>query len=75
MQGIIFTNDIINMHDVLWCDRYNKVCGLITSVVSKLKLLKPEDSFRITITEQLLDKLYHKLLIHQFITMYNVQCA
>lgn len=44
--------------------RYNKVCGLITSLVSKLKLLPSNDSFRMQITEQLLDKLYNLGLIN-----------
>lgn len=44
--------------------RYNKVCGLITSLVSKLKLLPSNDSFRMQTTEQLLDKLYNLGLIN-----------
>lgn len=44
--------------------RYNKICGLITSLVSKLKLIKSDDSFRMQITEQLLDKLYGLGLIN-----------
>jgi len=38
--------------------RYNKICGIVTKLVSKLKELKQDDLFRVKITEQLLDKLY-----------------
>ena len=39
-------------------NRYNKICGMITKLVSLLKVLKHDDKFRITITQQLLDKQY-----------------
>lgn len=38
--------------------KYNKICGLITSLANKLSLLKPEDPFRASISEQLLRKLF-----------------
>ena len=38
--------------------RYNRIVGRITSLVSKIQLLPPKDTFRIKLTEQLLDKLY-----------------
>ena len=44
--------------------RYNKICGMITSLVCKLKLLPSEDPFRQQISEQLLEKLYHLGLIN-----------
>lgn len=44
--------------------RYNKICGLVTSLVSKLKILPSDDNFRMQITEQLLEKLYNLGLIN-----------
>lgn len=38
--------------------RYNKLCGLITKLVSGLRGLPADDAFRIKMTELLLDKLY-----------------
>ena len=38
--------------------RYNTLCGKVTQIVAKLKLLKGEDPVRIQATEQLLRKLY-----------------
>mmetsp|Transcript_4039 Transcript_4039/g.6069 ORF Transcript_4039/g.6069 Transcript_4039/m.6069 type:complete len:182 (-) Transcript_4039:269-814(-) len=38
---------------------YNRICGLITKLSNKLKTLKPDDPFRIAMTEQLLEKLYN----------------
>ena len=32
--------------------RYNKLCGHITSLVARLKALKPEDEFRIKMTDE-----------------------
>lgn len=37
--------------------RYNSLCGSATKIVNFLKKLDPEDSFRIEMTEQLVDKL------------------
>lgn len=45
-------------------NRYNKICGLITKLVSLLKVLKHDDKFRVQITHQLLDKLYDIGLIN-----------
>eukprot|EP01017_Pseudomicrothorax_dubius_P040823 TRINITY_DN6457_c0_g1_i3.p1 TRINITY_DN6457_c0_g1~~TRINITY_DN6457_c0_g1_i3.p1 ORF type:complete len:199 (-),score=57.66 TRINITY_DN6457_c0_g1_i3:35-631(-) len=39
--------------------RYNKLCGVVTKMVNKLKQLKQDDLFRIKMTEQLLEKLYN----------------
>ncbi|GAB67972.1 U3 small nucleolar ribonucleoprotein protein IMP3 [Plasmodium cynomolgi strain B] len=38
--------------------KYNKICGYITKLVSKLRLLPDDDEFRIKMTSELLDKLY-----------------
>jgi U3 small nucleolar ribonucleoprotein protein IMP3 len=38
---------------------YNKICGMISSLSAKLKTLKPDDAFRIAMTDQLLDKLHN----------------
>ena len=43
---------------------YNRVCGMITKLAAKLKTLPPEDSFRIAMTEQLLQKLHDMGLIN-----------
>lgn len=43
---------------------YNRICGLITSLISKIKLLPFDDPFRIKATEQLLEKLYNMGLIN-----------
>lgn len=45
-------------------EKYNKVCGLITQLISKLKQLATDNPFRLKITEQLLDKLYAMGLIN-----------
>mmetsp|Transcript_24802 Transcript_24802/g.43679 ORF Transcript_24802/g.43679 Transcript_24802/m.43679 type:complete len:183 (+) Transcript_24802:489-1037(+) len=42
---------------------YNKLCGYITRLVALLKRLKPNDPFRIEMTEHLLEKLYSHALI------------
>jgi len=36
---------------------YVKICGMVTQLSAKLKLLKADDAFRIAMTDQLLDKL------------------
>lgn len=36
--------------------RYNKLTGYITSLVAKLKLLPPDNGYRISATQRLLDK-------------------
>jgi len=38
-------------------ERYNKICGLVTSLFCKIKMLDEKDPFRIKVTEQLLEKL------------------
>ena len=43
---------------------YNKVAGLVTALINKLKQLPPDDPFRIKATEQLLDKLHGMGLIN-----------
>jgi len=37
---------------------YEKICGQVTKLSAKLKTLPADDSFRITMTDQLLKKLY-----------------
>ncbi|KOB61462.1 hypothetical protein PFHG_03213, partial [Plasmodium falciparum HB3] len=44
--------------------KYNKICGYITKLVSKLRLLPENDEFRIKMTDELLDKLYDMGLIN-----------
>ena len=43
--------------------RYNKIAGLVTSLVVKLKALPPDNAFRIRSTEALLTKLYNMGLV------------
>ena len=43
--------------------KYNKVVGQITKLVAKLKILKSSDSFRISQTEAIVNKLYEMGLI------------
>eukprot|EP00804_Cyclotella_cryptica_P012015 CCRYP_004473-RA/>CCRYP_004473-RA protein AED:0.28 eAED:0.28 QI:162/1/1/1/1/1/2/1477/181 len=38
---------------------YTHICGMVTKLSNKLKTLKPDDPFRIAMTDQLLDKLYN----------------
>ncbi|GAB4815344.1 hypothetical protein N2152v2_002390 [Parachlorella kessleri] len=38
--------------------KYNKLCGMITKLVATVKRLDPQDSTRIELTEQLLNKLH-----------------
>jgi hypothetical protein len=40
-----------------WAHRYNKLCGMVTKLVSIIKKLDPKDPFRIEMTETLLEKL------------------
>lgn len=37
---------------------YQRICGQVTKLSAKLKTLKPDDAFRIAMTEQLLQKLF-----------------
>ena len=43
--------------------KYNRVCGLIKQIVSKLMLLKPDDPYRVKKTIDLLERLYDLGLI------------
>ena len=43
--------------------KYNKLCGLITKLVSRLKKLPADDEFRVDLTERLLAKLYQTGLV------------
>ena len=43
---------------------YNKIAGLVTALIAKIKQLPPDDSFRIKATEQLLQKLHNLGLIN-----------
>ena len=38
--------------------KYNRVCGVIKQIVSKLMLLKPDDEYRVKKTRDLLERLY-----------------
>ena len=38
---------------------YTQICGQVTKLTNKLKTLPTDDSFRIAMTDQLLDKLYN----------------
>jgi U3 small nucleolar ribonucleoprotein protein IMP3 len=38
---------------------YNKICGMVTSIISKVKMLPMDDPFRIKVTEQLLERLHN----------------
>lgn len=42
---------------------YSRICGQVTKLAAKLKTLPAEDSFRIAMTDQLLNKLYSMGLI------------
>ncbi|GFH49814.1 RT4, ribosomal protein 4, mitochondrial large ribosomal subunit [Chaetoceros tenuissimus] len=42
---------------------YNKICGSIQNLSAKIKTLKPDDPFRIAMTDQLLDKMFNMGLI------------
>jgi len=37
---------------------YNRICGMVTQLAAKLKTLPADDTFRIAMTEQLLQKLH-----------------
>lgn len=45
--------------------RYNKIAGMVTKLVAKLKSLKPSDVFRVKRSQQLLKKLHDLGLIAQ----------
>ena len=42
---------------------YNRICGMVTKLAAKLKTLPPDDTFRIAMTEQLLQKLHNMGII------------
>jgi len=42
---------------------YNRICGNIQQLSAKLKTLKPDDPFRIAMTDQLLDKMFNMGLV------------
>lgn len=52
--------------------QYNKICGLVTALISKVKQLPMDDPFRIKVTEQLLEKLHNMGIID---TRENIQSA
>ncbi|KAM3143664.1 Small subunit (SSU) processome component [Paramecium bursaria] len=45
-------------------DKYNRLCGHVTSLISKIKLISNQDPFRIKLIEQLLEKLYNMGIIN-----------
>ncbi len=49
---------LLQLLSCLWLFRYNKLAGIATRLVAKLKELKPDDAVRIKVTDQLLEKLY-----------------
>mmetsp|Transcript_18304 Transcript_18304/g.25820 ORF Transcript_18304/g.25820 Transcript_18304/m.25820 type:complete len:113 (-) Transcript_18304:13-351(-) len=51
---------------------YNRLCGMVTKLASKLKTLKADDPFRIAMTDQLLQKLHDMGLLT---TMKSLQKA
>lgn len=51
---------------------YNKICGMVTALICKIKQLPPDDTFRIKATEQLLEKLYNMGIIN---SRENIQVA
>jgi U3 small nucleolar ribonucleoprotein protein IMP3 len=44
--------------------KYNRICGEISQLVSKIEKLDPSDPFRIKVTEMLLNKLYNLGIIN-----------
>jgi U3 small nucleolar ribonucleoprotein protein IMP3 len=44
--------------------KYNRLCGMVTKIVSKVKELEADDAFRNETTERLLEKLYNIGVIH-----------
>lgn len=44
--------------------KYNKLVGQLTKLISKLKVLKTSDEYRIAKTEQLVNKLYEMGIIN-----------
>ena len=44
---------------------YTRIVGMVTKLSAKLKTLKPDDPFRVAMTDQLLTKLSDIGLIHQ----------
>jgi len=44
---------------------YTRIVGMVTKLSAKIKVLKPDDPFRVAITDQLLTKLTNIGLIHQ----------
>jgi U3 small nucleolar ribonucleoprotein protein IMP3 len=52
---------IANRNDYI---AYNRIAGLVTKLAAQLQTLPASDSFRITMTEQLLQKLYSMGLIN-----------
>lgn len=44
---------------------YNRIVGMVTKLSAKIKTLKPDDPFRVAMTDQLLTKLYDLGLIPQ----------
>mgnify|MGYP001023391578 CR=1 FL=1 len=52
--------------------QYSIICGLVTALVSKIKLLPADDKFRIKVSEQLLERLHSMGVID---TRENIQAA
>lgn len=53
--------------------KYNRLCGYVTKLTSLLRKLKPEDPFRIEMTEHLLNKLFNMGLIEKKKSLVNTE--
>jgi U3 small nucleolar ribonucleoprotein protein IMP3 len=52
---------------------YSRICGMVTKLSTKIKTLKPDDPFRIAITDQLLNKLENLGLINKATSLKNAE--
>jgi U3 small nucleolar ribonucleoprotein protein IMP3 len=52
---------------------YVRICGMVTKLSAKLKTLKPEDPFRVAMTDQLLTKLEDLGLINKATSLKNAE--
>ena len=54
----------MSLYSPSWlCHRYNKLVGMVKSLMTKLRDLSPKDAFRVQSTNHLLEKLYVNLQI------------
>lgn len=52
---------------------YSSICGMVTKLATKIKTLKPDDPFRIAMTDQLLTKLEDLGLINKATSLKNAE--